>query len=103
VYEDVMDVFDMLPLCAVVDKKYFAVHGGISPGFSEISELQQIDRFKEVPSKGILCDLLWSDPLDDQGLNWRSNAVRQCSFYFGVAHSRNFLNKNNLKMIIRGH
>ena len=30
-YEKFMDLFCKLPLCAVIDQTYFAVHGGISP------------------------------------------------------------------------
>ena len=40
VYDEIMNVFDMLPLCAVIDKKYFAVHGGISPQCKSIKEIQ---------------------------------------------------------------
>lgn len=103
VYDLMMTVFDMLPLCAIVDHSFFAVHGGISPHLGHVSELQKLNRFQEVPAKGLLCDLLWSDPLNDVDCKWRSNSMRQCSFFFGVHHSRSFLNKNNLKMIIRGH
>lgn len=98
-----MTVFEMLPLCAVIDQKYFAVHGGISPEFKEIGEIQLINRFREVPPKGVLNDLLWSDPVDDHAELWRANSMRQCSFFFGITHSMNFLNRNKLKMIIRGH
>lgn len=31
VYEQFIDLFTRLPLCALIDNKYFAVHGGISP------------------------------------------------------------------------
>jgi serine/threonine-protein phosphatase 2B catalytic subunit len=31
VYELFIDLFTTLPLCAVIDGKYFAVHGGLSP------------------------------------------------------------------------
>jgi diadenosine tetraphosphatase ApaH/serine/threonine PP2A family protein phosphatase len=30
-YELFIDLFKMLPLCALIDNKYFAVHGGLSP------------------------------------------------------------------------
>jgi serine/threonine-protein phosphatase 2B catalytic subunit len=98
-----MGVFDQLPICAIIDKSFFAVHGGISPHLSQVSNLQKISRTQEVPTKGLLCDLLWSDPLNDVGDKWRSNSMRQCSFYYGVYQSKAFLDSNNLKMIIRGH
>jgi diadenosine tetraphosphatase ApaH/serine/threonine PP2A family protein phosphatase len=55
-------VFDYLTITAVVDDKIFCVHGGLSPNIKEVSDLDKIDRFKEVPQEGVMCDLLWSDP-----------------------------------------
>ncbi len=40
------------------------VHGGISPYLTNIEKINKIDRNIEVPSEGLLCDLLWSDPVD---------------------------------------
>jgi serine/threonine-protein phosphatase 2B catalytic subunit len=37
VYEKFMDLFCKLPLCGVIDQIYFAVHGGISPEITSIS------------------------------------------------------------------
>ena len=38
-YELFMELFDNLPLAAVVANKYFAVHGGISPDINSIAHL----------------------------------------------------------------
>ncbi len=62
-----------------------------------------MDRFKEVPQRGGICDLLWSDPNEDISEKWVANSGRQCSFYFGLNQAKSFLTKNNLKMIIRAH
>ena len=71
-----MDVFDALPISAYISKKYLAVHGGISPELKKIEQIQKIDRFVEIPLDGLLCDLLWSDPMDDEEGrkgDWREN------------------------------
>jgi diadenosine tetraphosphatase ApaH/serine/threonine PP2A family protein phosphatase len=37
IYERLIDLFKHLPLCALVDGKYFAVHGGLSPFVKTLS------------------------------------------------------------------
>jgi serine/threonine-protein phosphatase 2B catalytic subunit len=103
IYDEIMVLFDCLPICAVIDQKYFAVHGGISPNCKHLKQIQELNRFAETPSKGELCDFLWSDPVNISTDNWKPNSVRQCSYFFGVNQARSFLNRNNLKLIIRGH
>jgi diadenosine tetraphosphatase ApaH/serine/threonine PP2A family protein phosphatase len=31
-----------------------------------LEEINTVNRFQEVPLEGVLCDLLWSDPIDDE-------------------------------------
>lgn len=47
----------------------------------------QIDRFREPPTQGLMCDILWSDPVEDFGQEKGSesflhNHVRGCSYFF---------------------
>lgn len=57
----------------------------------------------------MLCDLLWSDPIDnengllDRGSEYIANEVRGCSYFYGNLAVRNFLEKNDLITIIRAH
>lgn len=110
VYELFIDLFTTLPLCAVIDGKYFAVHGGLSPKALTISiypiisgEIEKINRFSEIPEQGSLCDLLWSDPLDENHEEWKDNKNRSCSYFYSRNQSIKFLAANALRMIIRGH
>ena len=41
-----MDVFDLLPITALVDDSYFCMHGGLSPSIESIDQLRHIDRKK---------------------------------------------------------
>ena len=41
------------------------MHGGVSPNMKNLDEINKMDRFKEVPLEGLLCDIVWSDPIED--------------------------------------
>jgi len=115
VYDAVMNCFDNLPIAATINKKFFCVHGGLSPDIRNLKEIEDLDRFREVPREGAFCDLLWSDPVEENrdddddavnedALNWFShNDTRQCSFVFGVEAVQTFLTKNRLTAMIRAH
>ena len=59
-----MDLFDTFPLSAIINGKFIAFHGGISPDLKSIKDINKIDRYKEPPINGVFCDILWSDPVD---------------------------------------
>ena len=40
-----MDSFDLIPLTCILNKKFLATHGGISPELITIDDLKKIDRF----------------------------------------------------------
>jgi diadenosine tetraphosphatase ApaH/serine/threonine PP2A family protein phosphatase len=47
----------------------------------------QIDRFREPPTHGLMCDMLWADPIEDFGNEKGSesfihNHVRGCSYFY---------------------
>ncbi|KAL4466328.1 hypothetical protein ABPG72_020177 [Tetrahymena utriculariae] len=106
-YEIVMDSFDLMPLSCIVNGKFLALHGGISPELKALDDIKRVDRFKEPPRQGIFCDLLWSDPVDnDDGLcetPYRVNDVRGCSYFYGNDAVRKFLDDNQLISVIRAH
>ncbi|KAL7672501.1 hypothetical protein ACOME3_007385 [Neoechinorhynchus agilis] len=82
------DVFDCLSLGAVIDDRIFCVHGGLSPLIKTIDQVRLIDRHVEVPHDGPMCDLLWSDPADNQ-LGWNLSP-RGAGYMFGADVARNF-------------
>lgn len=94
------EVFDLLPLSAVINNDIFCCHGGLSPSFDTIDELRALDRKVEVPHTGMMCDLLWSDPSEEKG--W-AISQRGAGYVFGKDITDNFCSKNKLKMICRGH
>ncbi|CAF3510119.1 unnamed protein product [Rotaria sp. Silwood1] len=108
-YKACMRAFDTLPVCALVDSRFLCMHGGLSPNIRIISDIEKLDRFVETPDSGPLCDLLWSDPsenfddIDDQQPEFKPNNVRGCAHFFSYYACRDFLLRNNLVSIIRGH
>ena len=75
------DVFNVMPVCALIDEKILCMHGGISPEMINLSQITNIPRPVEVPDQGILCDLLWSDPSLETN-EWDENE-RGVSYVFG--------------------
>ena len=56
------DVFNCLPVAAIVDEKILCMHGGLSPELQQLQQIADLPRPCDVPDVGLLCDLLWSDP-----------------------------------------
>ncbi|CAI5447763.1 unnamed protein product [Caenorhabditis angaria] len=108
VYDVCMESFDALPLAALMNQQFLCVHGGLSPEIHTLDDIKKLDRFKEPPAFGPMCDLLWSDPLEDFGSERNSeqfshNSVRGCSYFYSYAACCDFLQHNNLLSIIRAH
>ena len=93
-------VFDVLPLCGVIGGKIFCVHGGLSPLVTNLEQIQRMDRKKEVPERGPICDLLWSDP--DTVPNY-TISPRGAGYLFGDTAVKQFNRQNKLSLICRAH
>jgi len=100
VWKSFTDLFDYLPLTALVEGKIFCLHGGLSPTIQNLDEIRKLERVQEVPHEGAICDLLWSDPDDKDG--W-GQSPRGAGFIFGMDISKKFNQINNLSHICRAH
>lgn len=94
------DLFDYLPLTAVVDDQIFCLHGGLSPSINTLDDIRMLDRVQEVPHEGSMCDLLWSDPDDRRG--W-GISPRGAGYTFGCDISEMFNQRNALTLVSRAH
>ena len=107
VYNVVMNSFDCLPISCLINDKFLCIHGGISPSLETLSNIEKVNRFCEIPKNGLVCDLMWADPIDleSEAINtsFKDNGTRGCSFYFGLKAIKPFLNKNKLISIFRAH
>ena len=95
------DLFNVFPVAACLDDKIFLVHGGLSPSLQTLDQLSQLKRPTDIPEKGLLCDLLWSDP-ESGGKSWKEND-RGVSYTFSEKVLSNFLEKNELDLVCRAH
>lgn len=94
------DLFDFLPLTALIESRVFCLHGGLSPFVDTLDSVRTLDRFQEVPHEGPMCDLLWSDPDDRCG--W-GISPRGAGYTFGQDMSEQFNRANGLTLISRAH
>ncbi|KAK4696501.1 hypothetical protein P7C71_g1419, partial [Lecanoromycetidae sp. Uapishka_2] len=49
------DLFDYLPLTALIDNQIFCLHGGLSPSIDTLDNIRALDRIQEVPHEGPMC------------------------------------------------
>ncbi|KAF1795261.1 Metallo-dependent phosphatase-like [Phytophthora cactorum] len=95
------EVFNWLPLAAVIENKVLVVHGGL---FSDenvtLADIEKIDRNREPPESGLMSDLMWSDPQPFPG---RGPSKRGIGLSFGPDVTKAFLEHNNLDLLVRSH
>mmetsp|Transcript_2126 Transcript_2126/g.2423 ORF Transcript_2126/g.2423 Transcript_2126/m.2423 type:complete len:307 (-) Transcript_2126:141-1061(-) len=95
------DVFDHLPLAAIIEGKILCLHGGLSPDLKTIDQIRLIDRFDEIPCTGEgFSDLMWSDPEDID--SW-AMSPRGLGWLFGSKVTDQFNKINGLDLICRAH
>lgn len=100
IWELIAQVFDVLPLAAVVGKTIFCVHGGLSPLISKIDDIEKLNRKQEVPERGAICDLLWSDP---DTVTTFQPGPRGAGWIFGENNVNSFNRANGFNLICRAH
>jgi serine/threonine-protein phosphatase 5 len=114
-------VYNFLPLCHLLNNRVLVMHGGLfSSDDVTIDDLRSVERNRQPPEEGIMCELLWSDPQPQPGRSPSKRGVGcqfgEClrfpisqgrSYYFwqlpGPDVTENFLKRNKLDYIIRSH
>ena len=101
IWKSFTELFNYLPVAAIIDDKILCMHGGLSPELKNIQSISDISRPTDIPDPGLLCDLLWSDP-DKDVVEYDEND-RGVSVIFGEKIVQDFNKKNDLDLIIRAH
>lgn len=96
-----MDCFNCLPIVALINDKIICMHGGLSPELTFLNDINKIQRPIQIPEEGIVCDLLWSDPSEEEE-GWAEND-RGVSYTFGVKVINVFNQRHNVELICRAH
>ncbi|KAI7687113.1 Serine/threonine-protein phosphatase 5 [Sarcoptes scabiei] len=100
-YDLFTEVFESLPLAHCLNGKVLVMHGGLfNKENVTLNDIRSYDRFRQPPDEGLMCDILWSDPMPVQG---RMPSKRGVGCQFGPDVTENFLKQNNLDYIIRSH
>lgn len=95
------ETFCAFPLGYVLGSKVLVLHGGLfSKDGVTLDDLRSIDRFREPPEDGLMCEMLWSDPQDENG---RTPNKRGVGIAFGPDVTKQFLADNNLSLLVRSH
>lgn len=95
------EIFNYLPLCHLINKKVFVCHGGLFKDDNvSFNDINAINRVRQPPEEGIMCDLLWSDP---HCLPGRSPSKRGVGCQFGPDVTESFCENNSVSYVIRSH
>ena len=99
VWKQFNDVFNCLPVAAIVDDKIFCVHGGLSPSLRSKQQITEHRRPCDVPDVGLICDFLWADP-DACTQGW-AESERGVSYTFGSDVVSKFLEDHDFDLMVR--
>lgn len=110
IYDFFCQVFQVFPLAhcllglnssKTVVRKVLVMHGGLfSSDDVTLDDIRSIDRNRQPPHEGIMCEILWSDPVPVEG---RIMSKRGIAIGFGPDVTENFCKLNDLAYIIRSH
>ncbi|PWA90630.1 serine/threonine protein phosphatase, BSU1 [Artemisia annua] len=98
-------LFNHLPLAALIEKKIICMHGGIGRSIHLVEQIEKIERPITMDAGSlVLMDLLWSDPTENDSVEGlRPNARGPGLVTFGPDRVSDFCKKNKLQLIIRAH
>lgn len=99
------ELFNWLPLAAVIEERVLCCHGGIGRSISSIEQIEALQRPLGMEDGGIvLMDLLWSDPTTSDAVEGVQPSPRGPGLVtFGPDRVLEFCRANGLQMIVRAH
>lgn len=101
-WKEFSDCFKCLPISALIEGRIICMHGGLSPELNTLDKIRDIQRPCDVPDRGLICDLLWSDPERQLLSGWGVND-RGVSYTFAEDVVHLFLQTHDLDLVCRAH
>ena len=102
IFQQLCNLFEYLPLAAIVNNQIFCVHNGISKNGLYLNEIQHLKFPIKLTECKIAKDLLWNTPNSNDNFN-KNLPIEYKPEKFDVNSLDTFLKNNKLKMIIRSH
>lgn len=96
-YRNIVNIYDKLPIAAVLGNDYYAAHGGIPKGITSLSKIKEL-----YPEEEQYKEIFWNDPCEDVK-KFEPNFKRGAYHLYGKEAVAEFLKENRLSKIIRAH
>jgi len=104
-WQRINQLFNWLPLAALIEKKIICMHGGIGRSINHVRQIEDLQRPITMEAGSVvLMDLLWSDPTENDSVEGlRPNARGPGLVTFGPDRVMEFCKNNDLQLIVRAH
>ncbi|OZC06998.1 putative phosphoprotein phosphatase 1 [Onchocerca flexuosa] len=93
--------YNRMPMAGLISKRVLCMHGGLSPHLTNLEQICQIKHPCEPSDRGLLIDLIWSDPTN-KGDGW-FYSPRGLSYSFGKGVLLSACKLLKIDLIIRAH
>ena len=106
-YKEILEIYNVLPICAIVNSEVLCLHGGIPEDFNIIEKLRGLkakdldDSLLKALGSGIF-QIMWNDPKSNiSGFmdSYRGMGIK----FFGKDVFEEFMKTNKLTYLIRAH
>eukprot|EP00928_Gymnodinium_smaydae_P032137 TRINITY_DN23355_c0_g1_i1.p1 TRINITY_DN23355_c0_g1~~TRINITY_DN23355_c0_g1_i1.p1 ORF type:complete len:756 (+),score=193.05 TRINITY_DN23355_c0_g1_i1:101-2368(+) len=109
IFETVHDVFDWLPLAALVGGRILVLHGGLGDGSYGLKDIEKMKRpLKTTGDDPIAINMLWSDPSDSdssmkKGVHANPERGDSKIHMFGPDVTMAFCKREGINLVVRSH